>query len=120
MRSTSLTDSCRLSRLGVSFVLLLAVQPASAEEPLHQRIDQLIGAGKPDFDKHAAPLASVAESLRRLYLDLTGTIPTAVEARAFLNDTASDKRAKLIDHLLASPEHARHLQNVFDTLLMER
>src|SRR5262249_17793001 len=63
---------------------------------------------------------SDAEFLRRIFLDLTGTIPSAVEARTFLSDPTADKRQKLIDRLLASPEHARHLQNVFDVLLMER
>jgi hypothetical protein len=50
--------------------------------------------------------------LRRVTLDLTGTIPTADDTRAFLNDNSADKRAKLIDRLLASPEHARHLAAV--------
>ncbi len=68
----------------------------------------------------AAAPASDAEFLRRIYLDLIGTIPAATEARAFLNDRSPGKRPALIDHLLASPEHARHLATVFDVLLMER
>jgi hypothetical protein len=91
-----------------------------AAPPLHERIDQAVAAGSTNFSKVAAPQASDAEFLRRLYLDLTGTIPTAAEARKFLGDKSADKRTKLIDRLLASPEHARHLQNVFDVLLMER
>lgn len=45
--------------------------------------------------------------LRRLHLDLTGLLPTAHQARAFLADAAADKRAKKIDELLASEEFAR-------------
>lgn len=93
---------------------------AAAETPLHQRIDQLITAGKADFESRAAKLSSDEEFLRRIYLDLAGTIPTATEARTFLADTAADKREKLIDQLLASPQHVRHMQHVFDVLLMER
>lgn len=89
-------------------------------QPLHQRIDQAIAKEVADFDKKAAPLAADAEFLRRLYLDLTGIIPTAAEAREFLADSDAEKRTKLIDRLLASPEHARHLQQVFDVVLMER
>lgn len=99
---------------------LLAAASATAQVPLHQRIDQEIAAGKADFEKTAAPLADDAEFLRRLYLDLTGSIPTAADARAFLKDTASDRRVRLIDKLLASPEHPRHLAHVFDVMLMER
>jgi len=45
-----------------------------------------------------------ATFLRRVTLDLTGTLPTAEQARAFPADSAKDKRAKLIEQLLASPE----------------
>ena len=44
--------------------------------------------------------------LRRVYLDLTGLLPTAEHAKQFIASTASDKRAKLIDTLLDSPEFA--------------
>jgi Type II secretory pathway, component PulD len=38
--------------------------------------------------------------LRRVYLDLTGLIPTAEETKSFLNDKDAKKRDKLIDSLL--------------------
>ncbi|HZV06022.1 MAG TPA: DUF1549 domain-containing protein [Gemmataceae bacterium] len=93
---------------------------AFAEAPLHERIDQAIAAAQPDFAHHAAGPASDAEFLRRIYLDLIGTIPTAAESRAFLRDSSPVKRQTLIDRLLASPEHARHLATVLDVMLMER
>lgn len=101
-------------------VLLAAAAPALADTPLHQRIDEKIAAALPDFAARAAPLAGDEEFLRRLYLDLTGTIPTRDEARQFLSDTSADKRARLIEQLLASPRFARHMQQVFDVLWMER
>jgi hypothetical protein len=100
--------------------LLLGAGHAAAQAPLHQRIDLAIAHGKLDFDANAAPLASDAEFLRRVSLDLAGTIPTAAEARAFLADPSPNKRAQLIDRLLASPAYARHMQQVFDGLLMDR
>jgi hypothetical protein len=111
--------SCRTSVL----LLGLLVLPASrlvAQAPLHERVNRLVAAGTPNFAKIAAPLASDEEFLRRAYLDLTGTISGSDQARAFLKDTAADKRARLIDRLLAAPEHARHLAHVFDVLLLER
>ncbi|MBI3862401.1 MAG: DUF1553 domain-containing protein, partial [Planctomycetia bacterium] len=44
--------------------------------------------------------------LRRTHLDVIGTLPTAAEARRFLNDPAPDKRARLVDELLGRPEYA--------------
>ncbi len=55
-----------------------------------------------------APLADDAEFLRRVSLDLTGRVPKPEQAAAFLDDAAPDKRAKLIDSLLAAPEFGEH------------
>ncbi len=103
-------------------LVLLALAPSHglADTPLHERIDRAIAAAQPDFARRAAPLASDAEFLRRIYLDLTGTLPPSNEARAFLNDRTPNKRTALMDRLLASPEHARYLAAVFDVMLMER
>jgi hypothetical protein len=40
--------------------------------------------------------------IRRLHLDLTGSLPTVDEVRAFLADASPDKRTLLIDRLLKS------------------
>jgi hypothetical protein len=103
-----------------SGLLLLLAPVVRSETPLHQRIDQVIAAGKANFEMQAAPLASDAEFMRRVCLDLNGSIPPANEVRAFLDDHALDKRARLIDRLLASPAYARRMAAVFDVLLMER
>jgi hypothetical protein len=50
---------------------------------------------------------SDAEFLRRVSLDLTGLLPTAERARRFLAETAPDRRARLVDELLATEEFAR-------------
>jgi Protein of unknown function (DUF1553)/Protein of unknown function (DUF1549) len=44
--------------------------------------------------------------LRRVYLDVIGTLPTADEARTFLRDQRPEKRRLLIDQLLTRPEFA--------------
>lgn len=87
-----------------------SVADAASPEPalLAERVDRRIA------ERWAAqkvkPSASADDSAfaRRLYLDLIGRIPTIAEARSFIDDRASDKRAKLIDQLLASGGHARH------------
>jgi Protein of unknown function (DUF1549)/Protein of unknown function (DUF1553) len=106
----------------VLIVLLLTTLRAqsTAAEPLHVQIDRLIAAKTPNYDKLAAPIAGDAEFVRRIYLDLTGMIPTAKQVRDFLADKAKDKRTNLIDKLLATPEYARHMQRRFDVVLMRR
>jgi hypothetical protein len=104
---------CRLLFIG----LLVQVSNASAQtEPLHSQIDKLLA---PVTGVNPAT-ASDAEFLRRASLDIIGMPPTADEARAFLADAAPDKRQKLIDKLFASPQHARHLAESLDLMLMER
>ena len=88
--------------------------------PLHTAIDRLIAAGQPDYAQQAAPIASDAEFLRRVTLDLTGTIPTAAEARTFLADADPKKREKLIDRLLGGYGYGRRLAQHFDVTFMER
>ncbi len=51
-------------------------------------------------------LCEDAEFLRRAYLDVIGTLPTSAEARRFLADRRPDRRARLVDELLARPEFA--------------
>src|SRR5262245_31145988 len=52
-----------------------------------------------------APLTTDAAFLRRVYLDLSGRIPTLGQAQSFLASPAPDRRARLIDALLASPAY---------------
>src|ERR1043166_5326424 len=105
---------------GSLLILAFLAGPALGQVPLHTRIDQAIAAADKDFAKIASPISTDAEFLRRVYLDLTGVIPSAEEAKAFLADTTPDRRAKLIDKLLSSEKHAYHLADTFDVLLMDR
>src|SRR5262249_58149714 len=67
-----------------------------------------------------SPLSSDAEFLRRVYLDITGHIPTAEKAAAFLDDRDPNKRAKLVDELLASEDYGKHLADIWETLLLPK
>lgn len=51
-----------------------------------------------------APLSAEGEFLRRVCLDLTGTLPPPERVRAFVADQATDKRERLIDILIESPQ----------------
>lgn len=67
-----------------------------------------------------AKISSDEEFVRRVYLDLNGVIPTAKQARLFLDNKSHDKRQKLIDELFANPEYALSMVRVFDVMLTER
>ncbi|HEX8912883.1 MAG TPA: DUF1549 domain-containing protein [Humisphaera sp.] len=67
-------------------------------------IDRHVDRGLADAGLTPAGPSDDAEFLRRACLDLAGRVPTAEQAAAFLDDTSADKRAKLIDALLASPQ----------------
>lgn len=91
---------------------------ADAPKPsLHERIDQLLD--QCSVGPSAAP-CSDADFVRRIWLDVAGMVPPSDEVRAFLADTAIDKRAKLIDRLLASPQFIRHMTLVLDATINER
>lgn len=55
--------------------------------------------------------------VRRVYLDVIGTLPTAAETRRFLQDRRPDKRAALINALLARPEFAQYWAMKWSDLL---
>lgn len=65
-----------------------------------------------------APDASDAEFLRRVSLDIAGVIPSPERVSSFLAATEPDKRAKLIEELLASPEYARRMTDIWKGLLI--
>jgi hypothetical protein len=67
----------------------------------------------------ASSLADDAEFLRRIYLDLTGKIPTYEQAVKFLGSKDPYKRAKLIDEILASEAYGHHMANVWTDLLIK-
>ena len=65
----------------------------------------------------AAP-ADDAEFLRRVYLDLHGVIPTSDQAASFLADSRPDRRARLVDTLLADPPYGEHLADIWQGYLV--
>jgi len=87
---------------------------------LHEQIDAILARDWAKEKITPAAASQDAEFARRVHLDLTGVIPTGTETRAFLDDARPDKRARLIDQLLASPEYALHMARVFDVMLTER
>jgi hypothetical protein len=117
--------------LALAGVLLLAGTPARAEpakpsredtvraaRALAAKIDERMAQRWKDNKVQPAPLADDAEFLRRVYLDLAGRIPSAGEARRFLDDPNPRKRQQLIEKLLDGPAYVNHWANVWRPLLL--
>jgi Protein of unknown function (DUF1553)/Protein of unknown function (DUF1549) len=64
-----------------------------------------------------SPVADDPTFLRRAYLDALGILPTADEARAFLDDRSPAKRDRLIDTLLSRPEFSDYWAQKWADLL---
>lgn len=69
-------------------------------------IDRHVNAHLKKLNLRPSEVCDDATFLRRASLDIIGTLPTADEARRFLADKASDKRAQLVESLLKRPEFA--------------
>ncbi len=85
-----------------------------------RRIDELIEAGLARNNRK--PNSAISESLwcRRVYLDLIGRIPTYDEIDSFLRSMDPQKRAKLVDSLLASNGHVSTMFNYWCDVLRAR
>ncbi|HOD83909.1 MAG: hypothetical protein BWX88_01022 [Planctomycetes bacterium ADurb.Bin126] len=70
------------------------------------KIDELVFGRLKELNIQPSGVCSDGVFFRRVYLDVVGTLPTAKEAAAFLNDKDPAKRAKLIDRLLERIEYA--------------
>ncbi|RLT07834.1 MAG: DUF1553 domain-containing protein [Planctomycetota bacterium] len=67
-----------------------------------------------------SPLADDATFLRRVSIDVSGTLPTEEQVRAFLADTDPAKRDKLVDRLLDSPDYADYFANKWNLVLRNK
>lgn len=83
-------------------------------------IDEHVNRALAENGVTPSPVCPDADFLRRAYLDITGVVPPAARARAFLDDRSPDKRARLIDELLAGPTYGRHMADVWMGLLVQK
>jgi hypothetical protein len=74
--------------------------------PESNYVDKFVFAKLKMLNILPSDLCTDQEFVRRVYLDVCGVLPTPAEVKAFLANTATDKRAKLIDTLLDRPEYA--------------
>lgn len=101
---------CCYDRDVVSVPVTLPVSEQAGDKypavPTPTRVDELVVEKLRKLGIVPSPLIDDAAFLRRVSLDITGTLPAPAEIRAFLADTATDKRTRKIDELLELPAYA--------------
>jgi hypothetical protein len=98
--------------VGVPFVVIPAhlVFTAIPEPPMPgategaKVIDDLVAAKLQQLRISPSAVCDDETFLRRVNLDLIGLLPTPEERSAFLADASLDKRARMVDHLMARKE----------------
>lgn len=94
--------------------------PPLAELPEFQplgEIDRLAAARWMKLGLRPSPDAGDAVFLRRATIDLAGRLPTVEETTAFLEDNSPDKRMRLVDRLLASPDYPAYFALKWSVIL---
>lgn len=73
---------------------------------VQNRIDDLVFARWAKLNIEPAKLCSDGVFLRRVYMDVLGTLPTLEETQRFLDDPSPVKRLALVEQVLERPEYA--------------
>ncbi len=75
-------------------------------------IDEFVAAKLKKLNVLPSELTSDTEFIRRVYLDTVGKLPTSDKVRKFIADSNPEKRSRLIDALIETPEwvHLRTLK----------
>lgn len=97
----------------------VAIPDIGTKTPANNAIDRFIGRKLEDAKIDPTALADDEVFLRRVYLDTVGVIPTPEEIAAFQKDQSANRRAKLIDKLLADPRWADHWTSYWQDALAE-
>lgn len=89
-----------------------------ANAPRNNSIDELNLTKLKSLQIPPSPDAGDAAWLRRVTLDLTGTLPGLETTTAFLKDKATDKRARMVDRLISSSEFVDYWAYQLSDLLL--
>ncbi len=74
----------------------------------HNEIDTIVMVSLRGKGSEPANLCSDAVFIRRVYLDVTGTLPQAADVRKFIENPRADKRTTLINILLKQKEFSEY------------
>ncbi|HLU48444.1 MAG TPA: DUF1549 domain-containing protein, partial [Planctomycetota bacterium] len=93
---------------------------ASSPSEVAARVDVLLAELHKEAKIDPAPRAADVEWLRRAYRALAGRTPRPEEVERFVEDSRPEKRAEVIDRLVASDEWARQLAGTWRDIILSR
>lgn len=94
--------------------------PVETLPPAKNFVDEHVFSNLKELGIPSSPVCDDAIFLRRVMLDIGGRLPTAEEAAAFLASSDADKRDRVIDELLRSPNYADYFASKWTALLKNR
>lgn len=113
MKRTLALSSCALGLIVQSAFAAPTVDVSARAK----QIDSILAADWQKNKLKGNPATDDNTFVRRIYLDVIGRIPTTRETDSFLASKDADKRAKLIDKLLASEAYVQHFFNYWADVL---
>lgn len=104
-----------LSLLAVILINVLSVfadstniSSVAINKTTDSKIDELVFGRLKELGIPPSEICSDEVFVRRAFIDVIGTLPTAREAREFINSSKQDKRSELIDKLLNRDEFTEY------------
>lgn len=91
--------------------------PVDKLPPAANDIDRLVFAKLKTIGIPPSGICDDGTFIRRVTLDITGRLPTAEEMKDFMASAQPDRRTRLINRLLDSPEYAEYFANKWSALL---
>ncbi|MFM7151611.1 MAG: DUF1549 domain-containing protein [Gemmataceae bacterium] len=90
--------------------------PSSSFQPKNI-VDQFTSKKWKELGLLPSDICTDSEFIRRIYLDLCGSLPAPAVVQSFLEDRDPGKRDKLVDALLESPEYSYYFANKWADIL---
>jgi hypothetical protein len=115
-------QSAVMARFSGQVTVFRAVVPRPGEAvkfdfPARTVVDNAAAKKWRELNIAPSELCSDEVFIRRVYLDITGTLPSPAEVTAFAADKDAKKREKLVDKLLDTPEYAYFFANKWADIL---
>jgi hypothetical protein len=117
LRKERAKESKTSKKKGSAVAVTPSEYPWATPDDTHY-VDKMLEAEWKALGFPVASECSDGEFIRRASLDIIGRIPTVQEIETFVKDRGADRRTKLVNRLLASPEYGKNWATVWTHLCL--